>query len=127
MKRTILIVDDEADFVEMLTMRLEAHGYDVISAGDGEAGLGKAIADQPGLILLDVNMPVMDGFAALRRMRRDEGVSHIPVIMLTSRGDLQSVYRAQQMGAADYFIKPCDSDRFLKMVEGYVGRSSGSI
>ena len=69
MKKTILIVDDEADFVEMLTMRLEAHGYDVISAGDGQAGLEKAIAEQPGLILLDVNMPVMDGYEATRRIR----------------------------------------------------------
>jgi DNA-binding response OmpR family regulator len=114
--KKILIVDDEPDFVEMVTMRLEANGYDVISANDGASGLACAKTEAPNLILLDVMMPGMDGFEVLRQLSRDPATRAIPVIMLTAKGESRSIFRAQEMGATDYLIKPMNSEQMLKML-----------
>ena len=115
-KRTILLVDDEPEFVEMIQMRLEANGYNVETATNGEAGLRKAVEVNPRLILLDVMMPGMDGFAVLSRLRRNPATQYIPVVMLTARGEAKSIFRAQDRGATDYLIKPCEPKELLDLV-----------
>jgi len=115
--KKILIVDDEPDFIEMIQMRLEANGYKVVSANDGLQGLEAARTEKPNLILLDVMMPGMDGFETIRKLRRDADTRGIPVIMLTARGESPSIFKAQELGAADYLIKPCESDELLAMVK----------
>src|SRR6185295_8116702 len=83
----ILVVDDVADNVEILRMRLTALGYDVVEANDGEEALAKVAADPPDLILLDVMMPKIDGFEVVRRLKADTSLPFIPVIMVTAKTD----------------------------------------
>ena len=119
-KKTILIVDDEVQFSEVLQMRLEANRYAVQTAASGEEGLQKAASLQPGLILLDVMMPGIDGYETLRRLRQDTKTRQIPVVMLTAKGESKSIFRAQELGASDYIIKPCPSEELLQMVRRYL-------
>ena len=115
--KTILLVDDEVEFAEMIQMRLEANEYAVLLAHDGKAGLEIARKEKPDAILLDVMMPVMDGFKALRELRRDATTWDIPVIMLTAKGETSSIMRAQESGAVDYLIKPLDSQKMLEILK----------
>ncbi|NQT92653.1 MAG: response regulator [Lentisphaerae bacterium] len=117
--KTILIVDDEQDYADMICMRLEANGYNVVTAYDGESGLKAAKETKPNLILLDVMMPGMDGFQVLSRLRRDETTIHIPVVMLTARGETKAIMKSQQLHAKDHLIKPCESEELLSTVERY--------
>jgi DNA-binding response OmpR family regulator len=116
MKRKILVVDDEADFADLIKMRLEANDYAVVLARDGEEGLEKAEAEKPDLILLDVMMPGMDGFKVLSRLKASESTRMTPVIMLTAKGETKSIFRAQELGATDFLIKPCESADLLSVV-----------
>ena len=119
MARRILLVDDEPDFVEMIQMRLEANGYEVLTAYDGTEGMKTAEAEKPDLILLDVMMPGLDGLQVLRRLRRSEAVGDTPVIMLTARGESKAIMQAQKYGTTDYLIKPCESKDLLALVKKY--------
>jgi adenylate cyclase len=116
MAKKILIVDDELEFAEMIQMRLEANGYDVITAPDGQTGYDAAEQQRPDLILLDVMMPGMDGFQTLRKLRRSDKTRATPVIMLTARGESSAIFKAQELGVMDYLIKPCDSQELLQLV-----------
>jgi CheY-like chemotaxis protein len=119
MSKKILIVDDETEFAEMIQMRLEANGYAVECAADGPSAVQKAAA-HPDLILLDVMMPGMDGFEVLRQLRRDNGTRAIPVVMLTAKGEFKTITAAQQAGAQDYLIKPCETQELLKLIRRYI-------
>ncbi len=120
-KEKILIIDDETEFAEMLQMRLEARDYTVKVAFDGESGLKKAEDDKPNIILLDVMMPGMDGLAVLRKLRKQDATRHTPVIMLTAKGDTKSIFEAQDSGANEYIIKPCDADRLDALIKKHTG------
>ncbi len=119
MKNKILIVDDEPDVVEFLKKRLEASNFDVVSAGDGVEGLKKAREVRPDLILLDVIMPRKDGFKMLGELRSEEATFRIPVIMLTAKGEADSIFRGQELGAMDYIIKPFEFEELLKFIRKY--------
>ena len=114
--KTILIVDDEPEFIEMIQMRLEANGYTVISAPDGQAGFEMAQSSKPGLILLDVMMPGQDGFETLRKLRGTPATRGVPVVMMTARSESRAILKAQNLGATDYLIKPCESGALLEVV-----------
>ena len=83
----ILYVEDNEDNVFMLTHRLARHGYEVVVAGDGEQGVARANEDQPALILMDLSLPVLDGWAATRKLKSDPATQNIPVIALSAHGD----------------------------------------
>jgi len=117
--KKVLIVDDEPEFADMISMRLEANGYDVITAGDGAEGLVKAREENPDLILLDVMMPNLDGFEVLKRLRNSPATADTRVVMLTARGETKSIFRGQELGVDDYLIKPCDSDELLAVCQKY--------
>ena len=102
----VLIIEDEAEVRNAVRILLLAEGYEVVEAAYGQDGCGKAISNKPDLILLDLMMPVMDGFAVLRKLKSNQGTKRIPVIMLTSRIDAASERRCMQDGAADYVKKP---------------------
>jgi DNA-binding response OmpR family regulator len=121
MTRTILIIDDEQEFIDMISMRLEASGYEVAGANDGQEGFEKAQNIDPGLILLDIMMPVMDGFDTLKKLKREDGTKLIPVIMLTARGESSSIFKAQNLGASDFLMKPCETEELFEIVRKYVG------
>jgi DNA-binding response OmpR family regulator len=119
-KIKIMIVDDEPEFAEMVQMRLEANDYEVVVAADGQECLEKVVIENPALILLDVMMPGLDGFDVLKALQRGERTRFIPVVMLTARGESKAIFRAQEMGASDYLIKPFESDELLSVIRKHV-------
>lgn len=125
----ILIVDDDADFVESTKMILETSSYNVIVANQGDEGLQKARDESPDLILLDVIMPVKDGFTAAEQLKNDTELAKIPVIMLTafaSKGGESSIPRSRgyELEAEDYIEKPVQPQNLLAAVEKALKTSS---
>ena len=112
-KKRILVVDDEVDLVEMLSIRLEANDYEVSVAYDGQEGLDKARALKPDLVLLDILMPKLDGFKVCQALKKDPLTKKIPVIMLTAKDRADDIKQAKQIGADGYIIKPFDADTLL--------------
>jgi adenylate cyclase len=104
----ILAVDDVAENLEIISMRLAAHGYAVSTARDGEEGLAKARAEKPDLVLLDIMMPKLDGIAVLKALKQDPTLGFIPVILLTAKADRSDVVEGLDAGADDYLTKPFD-------------------
>jgi DNA-binding response OmpR family regulator len=106
MKKTVLVVDDEIGALTLIGIMLERGGFDVLKAKDAEAAL--AILDQntPDLIILDVMMPAIDGIELCGMIRERDDTSEIPVLILSARGDADSVMRGMEAGANDYLPKP---------------------
>ena len=104
----ILIVDDNATNVKVLQTRLCADGYEIVTAGDGEAGLDAARRDTPDLILLDVMMPKLDGFEVCRRLRADQNFPFTPIILVTAMADSKDVIAGLEAGGDEYLTKPVD-------------------
>lgn len=118
----ILLVDDDPDFIESTKIVLESKPYDIITAGNGDEGIKKARQEKPDLIILDVIMPVQDGFSAADALKKDAELSKIPVIMLTSFADKRgetsvSVSQGMALDAEDYIDKPVTPEVLLKRVE----------
>ena len=113
---TILVVDDDASLRDLIKLWLEGSGYGVTTAGNGREGVATARRDRPDLIVLDGNMPEMDGFEALKHLRRDRRTARIPVVMLTMRireGDVLTGFRS---GAQEYLTKPITMEELLGSV-----------
>lgn len=110
----ILVVDDEPDYITTVQCRLEWSHYEVITASNGEEALEKAAREKPDLILLDTNMPVMNGHEMLEQLRRNPSLKDMPVIMVTARCEAEDVAAASAYGVADYVAKPFD---FTELVE----------
>ncbi len=102
----ILVAEDETYILKMLDFRLKSLGHEIIGAVDGGQALEFASKEKPDLILLDVMMPVMDGFQVLRRLKSQEAVKNIPVIILTAKGQEKDVLTGFEAGATDYVTKP---------------------
>ena len=102
----ILVAEDEVNLRQVLTLQLQIAGYDVIEAEDGQAALEKAQNVFPDLVLLDVMMPLMDGYEVCRRLRASFATRHIPIIMLTARGEEDARINGLEGGANDYITKP---------------------
>ena len=117
MAKKILVVDDDLNIVKVVESRLKANGYEVTHSGDGLDGIKKATSEKPDLILLDVNMPHMNGLEALKKLKNDEGTKPIPVIMFTARHELGEIKNMFASGAVDYISKPFDSSELLKKIE----------
>src|SRR4030042_5626379 len=105
-KPKILIVDDEPFNVDYIEQELEDSDYDIISAGDGQEALDKVHSEAPDLVLLDIMMPIMDGFEVLSRLKANTETREIPVIVISASNDLKSVVRGIKLGAEDYLPKP---------------------
>jgi adenylate cyclase len=112
----ILVVDDVLDNVEILQLRLESQGYEVIAAADGEAALAVIREQQPDLVLLDIMMPKLDGIGAVKAMKADPGLPFIPVILVTARADAKDVVAGLEAGADDYLTKPVDQAALMARV-----------
>ena len=119
---SVLVVEDDHNIAELLQMYLEKEGYAVTIAGDGGAGLTKFRAIKPDLVLLDVMMPVMDGWAVCRAIRTE---SQTPVIMLTAKGETDDKVAGLKSGADDYITKPFEMKEVLARIEAVLRRSSG--
>jgi CheY-like chemotaxis protein len=126
MQPKILIVDDSSTALLMEEMLLKKYTkFDLIVARNGQEAVEKAIAEQPSLILMDVVMPKMDGFAACREMRRHEKLRGVPIILVTSRGEPYNVEKGFESGCNDYLTKPIDSQELIQMVNGYLAVEKG--
>ncbi len=112
----ILIVDDEADLVSTVSYRLKFAECEVVTAANGLEGLEQAGAEKPDLILLDTNMPQMDGHEMLERLRADQALKHIPVIMLTAQCEAQDIATASAHGVTDYVTKPFDFNQLMEKI-----------
>ena len=121
----ILLIDDDVDFVEATKMVLESKPYEVIVAYEGDAGLQKAKKENPDLIILDIIMPVKDGFTTAEQLKKDPGLSNIPVLMLTSfaeKGSESSVAvgGGLTLETEDYIDKPISPEELLSRVEKHL-------
>jgi class 3 adenylate cyclase len=112
----ILVVDDVADNVEILRMRLTSLGYEVVTAEDGEQALAKVQADLPDLILLDIMMPKIDGLEVVKRLKADGSLPFIPVILVTARAGPKDVVAGLDAGGDDYLTKPIDHGALVARV-----------
>ena len=122
----ILYVEDNEDNVYMLTRRLERKGYEVVVAADGEKGVGMAHADPPSLILMDLSLPVLDGWEASRRIKAALETRHIPIIALSAHameGDRESALAA---GCDDFDTKPVDFQRLLAKIEALLPKGAAA-
>jgi len=117
----ILIVDDSRTTLLMEEMLLKQYTkFDVILAHNGQEAVQKALAELPSLILMDVVMPKMGGFAACREMRRQEKLRNVPIIMVTSRGEPDYVESGFECGCNDYLTKPINCNELIQLVKGYL-------
>jgi adenylate cyclase len=112
----ILVVDDVPDNVDILQMRLESQGYDVITAGDGEQALAATRERLPDLVLMDIMMPKLDGIAAMKQLKADASLPFIPVILVTARADAKDVVAGIEAGGDDYLTKPVDQAALMARV-----------
>ena len=103
--KTILLVEDDETLRDMYTLKIEAEGYKLLTAADGEVGLALALANHPDVILLDIMMPKMDGFAVLTELKKDEAFKQTPILMLSNLGQQADVDKGKQLGANDYVVK----------------------
>ena len=115
-KKRILIVDDEKDFTDTLSMRLEALGFDIIKAYTGKEGIEKAHAERPDLIILDIMMPEMNGYDVCRKLKIDDKYKSIPIIILTAKFQPNDVEFGKEMGADAYLTKPLELGALLHKV-----------
>lgn len=114
--RKVLVIDDEPEFLAEIRVLLEREGYRVFTASEGLIGMELAARELPSLILLDIIMPRVNGYTVLSRLTNDEATHRIPVVMLTAKGETESILLTQQMKAKDYLIKPFSTDDLLTVI-----------
>lgn len=119
MPKKILIVEDEANIRELLRLYLEREGYTVLEAENGVEGIKKWKSDKPDMLLLDVMMPVMDGWEVCREIRAE---SDVPIIMLTAKGETADRVSGLEMGADDYIVKPLEMPEVIARVRAVFRR-----
>jgi two-component system alkaline phosphatase synthesis response regulator PhoP len=113
-KRKILVVDDEVDFVELMTLRLEANGYEVITANNGKDALDQAKKEKPDAILLDIMMPEMDGLTVLKKIRSED--ARIPIFITTAFSNEERVKIAGAYNANGFIVKTQDLGKEIKNI-----------
>ena len=121
MKKILLIEDNELNR-DMLSRRLQKRGYEVVMAADGETGVAMAQADAPGLILMDVSLPGIDGWEATRRLRAAPETRHIPIVALTAYTTSGDREKALDAGCDDFDTKPIDLPRLLGKIEALLNK-----
>ncbi len=119
----VLLVEDNEMNRDMLSRRLSRKGYEVVMAVDGEEGVRMAHSEQPALILMDMSLPVIDGWEATRRLKADDQTRAIPVIALTAHAMSDDRQRAMEAGCDDYDTKPVELPRLLGKMEKLLGGS----
>lgn len=112
----ILVIDDDPGHIRLMNKILGAEGYEVLLADDAPVGLEMAMKAKPDLIVLDVMMPIINGFNICRLMKTEESVKCIPIILLTSRITEEDQRIGREVGADAYMLKPVNTDEFLKKV-----------
>jgi two-component system alkaline phosphatase synthesis response regulator PhoP/two-component system response regulator VicR len=117
MAKTILIADDDPTIIKLLQVNLEMEGYDVVTAFDGQDAVEKAEAQPPDLVILDIMMPRMDGWAAREALADTPTLAEIPVIFLSARAQQADLRRGYEAGVAEYVTKPFDPTALLDIIQ----------
>ncbi len=127
MRARILYIEDNEQNLYLVAFILEKRGYEVLQARDGFEGIEMALREKPDLILLDFELPVMDGYEVLQRLRAEAETREVPIIALTSYAMAGDRERFLEAGCTGYIEKPIDTERFLPLVEQYLqpGRREG--
>lgn len=120
----ILLVEDNEMNQDMLKRRLERKGFEVLLAGDGETGLTQAQQEGPDLILMDISLPMMDGWEATRRLKADPKTAGIPILVLTAHALTSDRAKSIEAGCDDYDTKPVDFSRLLGKMEALLSKST---
>ena len=118
----ILVVEDNEMNRDMLTRRLERRGYEVIVSADGEEGISKVQSDRPDLILMDMDLPILDGWEATRRLKASEDTQAIPIIALTADAMAGDREKALEAGCDDYDTKPVEFTRLVNKIEAQLAK-----
>ena len=126
MKKKVLLVDDSSTVLLMEKMILAKGPYEVITARDGVEGVAKAKSEQPDVILLDVMMPNLDGLSACAAIRADAATAHIPIVMVTTRGEEHNIETAFRNGCNDYVTKPINGLELLTKLHNILDLAAAS-
>lgn len=118
----VLLVEDNEMNRDMLSRRLERKGFEVVFAEDGSIAVEMAVSENPDLILMDMSLPILDGWEATRRIKADAGTSGIPIIALTAHAMAGDREKAMEVGCEDYDTKPVDFPRLLGKIEGLIAK-----
>lgn len=119
-KKKILIVEDEESLLKLESILLTSRGYDVKGVTDGQAALDAVVSVKPDLVLLDIMLPVIDGFEVCRRIKSSEATRHIPVIMLTAKKSREDMARGEEVGADWYITKPFKSAMVIETIQRFL-------
>lgn len=120
MNKKILLIDDEGDLLEMLVLLLSQAGYHVDIAMDGEAGVNKALTFLPDLIVLDLIMPKMNGYEVSRRIRQEEAIKEVPILLLTAASQPEIDDEARKAGSNDVMRKPYQNAHFMDVINNMI-------
>ncbi len=121
MVKTILVVDDEPDILKVVTFRLKKSGYDIIEATDGQKAMDLIHEHRPHLIVLDLRLPVIDGWEVCRQVKADDQLKHTPIILLTASADALNLEMTKELKVEDCFVKPFEPEELLKVVKKLIG------
>jgi two-component system cell cycle response regulator DivK len=120
MKKKILVIEDNEQNLYLVTFLLERHGFKVIAARDGISGIETAIREVPDLILLDIQLPAMDGYAVAARLKESAALTQVPIVAVTSYAMAGDREKALASGCTGYIVKPFNPDTFLSEIEAYM-------
>lgn len=122
--KKILVIEDETDIIELLVYNLAREGFEVSSVRSGEDGLRAVFSAQPDIVLLDLMLPGLDGLEVCKRLKAEASTRHIPVIMLTAKGEDSDVITGLEVGADDYIVKPFSPRVLVARVRAVIRRQS---
>ncbi len=121
-KKTILVVDDEKDLLDLIEYNLKKEGFNVLKAENGEEGIAIAKESKPDLVLLDIMMPKMDGLETVEIMRKDDDLKRMPIIFLTARSDEKTEVEGLNKGGDDYITKPISTTKLISRIKAVMRR-----
>lgn len=127
MKHRIVVIEDNEQNIYMVTYLLENAGFEVIQARNGPDGIAFALAERPDLIILDIQLPQMDGYEVAQRLRKNASLAMVPIVAVTSYAMLGDRERVLGAGCTDYLEKPIDTDTFVERIARHLGGRKNRI